>query len=480
LRWNERDVIPLTGDTSLHFFLERSGILREPLKGKLDFAHRTFQEFMAANAAIAEGDVGVLLSNASKAQWREVVVLGAGLARHAERADLIRSLIRTGDEDKSIRPHFYLLAVACLDAAVDVDNALRSEVEKRIRSLFPPINISNAMQIAEAAGEMAVPYLKRKGYLNSKQSIACIRALAMIGTREAIAALAGHATGSTGSVIREVVRASDRIDPEMYLEVVVPQLNPRDLPGSAIAQLIEKFGFDRMPALQLANELSIAGTGTRNLGYLRRFARLETLRLSGRGVEDLTPLVVLRDLKRLVLDRVPLIDPSPLKGLPLLSDLYFSRCSVDAQQIAEIARTEVLRFSMVDIKNPEALSRLPDLRNLAVFQSNVDFAFLKGVKQITRLSLSYFYADTSLLASLDNLEDLTVIVGNVGDLRWLSALKKLKTIDLFRVTIDESAKFPKLPSLQKVSIAGMDRDTSLAKQVYKNYPQARITPLMRT
>jgi hypothetical protein len=79
-RPDEREGIPLTGDTALRFFIERSGILREPLEGKLDFAHRTFQEFMAANAAIAEGDIGVLLSNATNSQWGEVVVLGAGLA----------------------------------------------------------------------------------------------------------------------------------------------------------------------------------------------------------------------------------------------------------------------------------------------------------------------------------------------------------------------------------------------------------------
>jgi predicted NACHT family NTPase len=92
-RRDERDSAAITGDSSLHFFLERSGILREPLKGKVDFAHRTFQGFMAANAATVEGDVGVLLSNATKSQWREVIALGAGLARPNERADLIKSLL---------------------------------------------------------------------------------------------------------------------------------------------------------------------------------------------------------------------------------------------------------------------------------------------------------------------------------------------------------------------------------------------------
>ena len=57
LRLDNRHGLPVTGDNSLRFFLERSGILREPLKGKVDFAHRTFQEFMAAHAAISGGNL---------------------------------------------------------------------------------------------------------------------------------------------------------------------------------------------------------------------------------------------------------------------------------------------------------------------------------------------------------------------------------------------------------------------------------------
>jgi len=38
--------------------VERSGIIRESTVNQVDFAHRTFQEFFAAKAAIDEGDSG--------------------------------------------------------------------------------------------------------------------------------------------------------------------------------------------------------------------------------------------------------------------------------------------------------------------------------------------------------------------------------------------------------------------------------------
>ena len=56
----------------LHFIIERSGILREPVPGQLDFTHRTFQEYMAAQAAVDEGDIGLLLNRLDEAGRRHL------------------------------------------------------------------------------------------------------------------------------------------------------------------------------------------------------------------------------------------------------------------------------------------------------------------------------------------------------------------------------------------------------------------------
>src|SRR5713226_3170085 len=45
-------------------FVERTGIIREPVVGQIDFVHRTFQEFLAAQVASDEMDIGVLVANA--------------------------------------------------------------------------------------------------------------------------------------------------------------------------------------------------------------------------------------------------------------------------------------------------------------------------------------------------------------------------------------------------------------------------------
>ena len=65
--------------------MERSGLLREPAAGRVDFVHRTFQEYLAAKAAVDNDEIGLLVTNAHDDQWREVVVMAAGMHLRAMR-----------------------------------------------------------------------------------------------------------------------------------------------------------------------------------------------------------------------------------------------------------------------------------------------------------------------------------------------------------------------------------------------------------
>ncbi|WP_199833664.1 hypothetical protein [Streptomyces sp. NRRL B-3648] len=49
--------------------LNRSGLLREPVPGAVDFVHRTFQDRLGAKAAVEARDFGVLVRNAHDDQW---------------------------------------------------------------------------------------------------------------------------------------------------------------------------------------------------------------------------------------------------------------------------------------------------------------------------------------------------------------------------------------------------------------------------
>jgi Leucine-rich repeat (LRR) protein len=474
LRPDGRDGIPLDGRNAMRFFVERSGILRQPTQGKLDFAHRTFQEFMAANAAVGEGDIGLLAANATNQQWREVVVLGAGLARPSERATLIQVLLANGDKDREHRPQLHLTAAACLDTAVDVDNMLRQQVESRIKDLFPPKGVSEAMLIADAAGEMAVPFLKRgRQYLNARQSVACVRGLAMIGSAEAIHAIADY-TVEFGSVLNEVVRSSDRIDPGMFLELIAPRLDAKRLPGDAVARALRTFGIEAIPGLEQATELSLSGARAGDLCILSRLPHLHSLTLTGPAVTDLAPLRWLNSLTHLTLNGVEVHDLSPLQEMPSLRNVSIRHGFVDASQLAGVAGLASLSLWSSDVANAEELEKLIGLRDLWILDTYIDLAFLRGMPGITNLSLSGKYGDLSSLGSLCNLNELRLSFIEIPDVRWMASLASLETADMYMVKISDSSTFPLPPRLQKITIKGDDGCHQIGRSLRRRYPGVKI------
>ncbi len=81
-------------DLLLNELLERSGVLRVPQHGTIDFIHRTFMEYMGARAAVSARDFGLLVEKAQVENWREVVVFAAGHASDKDRDTLISELLR--------------------------------------------------------------------------------------------------------------------------------------------------------------------------------------------------------------------------------------------------------------------------------------------------------------------------------------------------------------------------------------------------
>ncbi len=111
-RFNEISVnLAITDDGSriLEELLERSGIIREPVPGAIDFLHRTFQEYLSALAVIDADDIGLLLEKAPDDQWQEVIVIAAGIAQQRQRNQIFNGLIERGNKIKQSRHQYYLL-----------------------------------------------------------------------------------------------------------------------------------------------------------------------------------------------------------------------------------------------------------------------------------------------------------------------------------------------------------------------------------
>jgi len=151
----------ITGSDARKLFVQRCGIIREPIEGMIDFTHRTFEEFFAAQAAMNARDIETLVANSHNDQWQELVILAAGLAHHqTECEQLITCLINRGDQErtKELRYRLHLLCVSCLETATELGPVVKAEVEKRLGKLVPPRDMADAKALA-TAGEVAIKYL---------------------------------------------------------------------------------------------------------------------------------------------------------------------------------------------------------------------------------------------------------------------------------------------------------------------------------
>ncbi|MDQ3885975.1 MAG: NACHT domain-containing protein [Actinomycetota bacterium] len=105
----------------LQHLLDRSGVIREPGLGRVDFVHRTFQEYLAAKEAVEDQPLDVLVSRSHLDQWWETIVMAVGHATPERRAALLTGVLDRADAEPRHGRRLRLLAAACLDTAQMVD-----------------------------------------------------------------------------------------------------------------------------------------------------------------------------------------------------------------------------------------------------------------------------------------------------------------------------------------------------------------------
>jgi len=418
--------------------VERSGVIREPITDRIDFTHRTFQEFFAAQAAISARDINQLVANAHNDQWQEVIILAAGLApSQALCEQLINGLIKRGDKEKEYRYQLHLIAVACLETAIELGPEVKAEVEKCLSQLVPPKNITEAKALA-VAGDLAVPYLTNVGYKPTSVMVVCIRALALIRSDAALKALEGYAPDRSIRVREELFKAWDSFDQELYAQRVLKQI----VQDATYLRLPHLLSLKELQCVQYLGKVTNLNVRTLRpfeyINYLAEAKQLTNLSL-GRCTQlrDLSLLGNVKQLTKLSLDleyREQLRDLSPLIGLKQLTSLHLSNLSWE------------------DLSPLASLTQLTDLY-LFVNDEARDLSPLVNLKQLKSLSLVFFrqLEDLSPLANMTQLRELDLTgCKKVKDLSPLANITQLKKLDL--TYIDQLPNLQILKGLDKLQV----------------------------
>ncbi|MBW1596484.1 NACHT domain-containing NTPase [Streptomyces sp. JJ38] len=342
------------GDAPMVFrhLLVRSGLLREPAEGVVDFVHRTFQDYLGAREAVDGRDLPFLVGHAHLDLYEDVIRMAVAHGRPRERERLLTGLVERGDEEKPHRVRLHLLAMACLEHAIQLDPEVRREVMERASAYLPPRTAGEAESLA-AVGPVVLELLPGPDGLGEEEQIAVVRTLAALGGDAPIPLLRRYARGATPAAQWHVAQAWPDVDVPLFAEQVLPDL-PQDALArlSVPAQIPLARGREHLYVLKpLADRVAeICGPGTRTLNLI--------------GPTDLSAVAQLPNLRSLSVQQSGVSDLSPLRVLPL-NELRLFRCprisELDHLHRLPLGRLHVDQVGQIPPEAFLAFAEVPDL-----------------------------------------------------------------------------------------------------------------------
>ncbi|MFD7981112.1 NACHT domain-containing protein [Streptomyces sp. NPDC059071] len=140
----------------LTHLINRSGLLQERTDDVFQFAHRTFQDFLAAKEFVEDDCLPELLRHAYDQQWHDVLLLAAGHCKRRDLPVLVEGLLKAGSGTRrqDLKTTLYVMAALCAQHAAWLDEGLRRRVEKAVRSVIPPRNPLQTTQLARLGGSV--------------------------------------------------------------------------------------------------------------------------------------------------------------------------------------------------------------------------------------------------------------------------------------------------------------------------------------
>ncbi|MFD7326731.1 NACHT domain-containing protein [Streptomyces sp. NPDC059875] len=168
-----------TPEEILTHLLNRSGLLQERTGDVFQFAHRTFQDFLAAKEFVEDDLVPELLRHAREQQWHDVLLLAAGHCSRRDLPVLVEGLLAAGSgcRDRDLKTTLYVLASLCAQHAAWLSESLHQRVAKAVKSVLPPRSTTQLTQLARLGADVLPqlpgPEARTKGAPNLTLPLIC-------------------------------------------------------------------------------------------------------------------------------------------------------------------------------------------------------------------------------------------------------------------------------------------------------------------
>ena len=433
----------------LRHLLTRSGVIREPVQGRIDFVHRTFQEYLTAQEIADRGMTHTLAKRAHLDQWRETIIMAAGHGNSTFRTELLDTMDERARHEPRHTRQLRLLAVACLEVMPSIDTARQQRTLDDLANLLPPRRVGEARSLA-AAGPLVLSQLPTTlEDLSPAAAAATVRTAALLPG--ALDRLARYGLDSRGPVQRELIRAWDYFDPEEYAQRVLAD-TPFDhgylqLESRGVLASVRHLKNVRHVGLELQDD-QVA-----NLDWLQGAPRLQGLGLGCSALSDLAGLTDQPDLKRFHVYRgkCGLADVAALHELYVLS--LYDLVGTDWNVLCQLPNLVDLTLHGSNPASLDVLTRLANVSSLSLDPApelHLATAVQKwpGLGSL-RLHDAPWIDDLAPITTLP-LYDLTLTGTAVSDLSPLAQLPHVGLLDLTKSTACDIAPLAGMPKLWHV------------------------------
>ncbi|MFD7444267.1 NACHT domain-containing protein [Streptomyces sp. NPDC059909] len=337
--------------------LHRSGLLREPSPGTVDFVHRTFQDYLAAKAIVDEWHIGVLTQHAADDQWEDVIRMTVTHARPRECAEILRELMAAADaaQDRVTQLRILVVAAAAMDQATEISPDIREALGTRTAEVIPPRTADEARELA-TAGPLVLDLLPGPDAVPDKEAARMsVITASHIASDAAIPFLARYASHPSLLVRSQLVWAWDRHETRHYADEVIAAVDTTGL------QFTIRSAEQAEALIALGGREWIHFSGDlppELIGRTVRACSPDMIRISrNRSLTDLSCLPKTPGLAYLEVDRCPGLTDLSLPGNVLVGELV-----VDNEQFERTeAAPRVGRLRLELRARGHALQRVPRL-----------------------------------------------------------------------------------------------------------------------
>ncbi|MEV4036510.1 NACHT domain-containing protein [Streptomyces umbrinus] len=300
-----------TAEDVYRSLLLRSGLLREPAEGRVDFLHRTFQDYLGSRLAVQELDFDLLVNHSRYDDWEDVILLAIAHARPKEAEQMLRRLV---GQDSS---RGKLLAAAGLRYVAEVELSVRALVEEGVGSLIPPRSITEAEELGRAGGDLLLALLPGPENVDDRTAHHVVQAASHLGNEAALHFLTRFRKHPSQEVQTTLAACWPRFDRALYARDILAHL---------------------------PQQRRVTVRGAEDLRTLRALGGREDIRVLGPyRVEELTELIVQERLVRLFLEA-----PHPVDGLAWLAVFpRLERVRVATEVSPYVAQQVPLRIELI-------------------------------------------------------------------------------------------------------------------------------------